>query len=68
MIKKITFWRAPNRYGKENNLRTDFLKFKLRICRKPGVLLSSFDSDVLCDIIYHYTCYRLIKLYQQARN
>ena len=68
MIKKITFWQAPNRYGKENNLRTGSLKFKLRICRNPDVLLSSFDSDVVCDIIYHCTYYRLIKLYPQARN
>lgn len=28
-------------YGKQNNVRIDFIKFKLSIFRKPEVLLSS---------------------------
>ena len=39
------------RHEIQNNLRIDFLKFKLKICWKPWVLLSSFDSNVVCDII-----------------
>ena len=31
------------RYGKQNNLKFDSLKFKIRFCKKP--------TNILCDII-----------------
>ena len=39
------------RYEKQNNLRTGSLKPKVRFCRKLEVLLSSFDCNVVRDII-----------------
>ena len=39
------------KYEKQNNFRTNYLKLKLKICRKLVVLLSSFDSNAVCDIV-----------------
>ena len=38
------------RYETQNNLIIDYLKFKLEICRKHEVLLSSLVRNVVCDI------------------
>ena len=43
------------RHEKQCNLRIDSRKCKLRICRKPEVLLSSFDSNAACDIMVSFT-------------
>ena len=67
------------RYETQNNLRIDYLKFKLWICRKREVLLSSFDRNVVCDIAVslHISSYihvpvgyklSVITVYPQARN
>ena len=39
------------KYEKQTNLRIVSLKFKPRICCKPKILLSSFDSNAAYDII-----------------
>lgn len=39
------------KYEKQNNFRTNYLKLKLKICRKLVVLLSSFDNNAVCDIV-----------------
>ena len=39
------------RYKMKNNLRISSLKFTLRICWKPEVLLSLFDNKVACNVI-----------------
>ena len=49
--KENKFWQTQSGYEKQNNFIFGSLKIKLRICREPEVLLSSFDSYVVSDII-----------------
>ena len=70
MRKKLRFGKLQMdaaRNEKQNNLRAPFLKIKIKIFRKFQVLLTSFDSNFICNIIVLlksiciYMCCRFIK-------
>lgn len=56
LIVKMKAWQTSHgyyqMYGKQNNSRIGLRKVKVMICRRPDVLLSSFDSNLVCGIMY----------------
>ena len=78
MRKKLRFGKLQMdaaRNEKQNNLRAPFLKIKIKIFRKFQVLLTSFNSNFICNIIVLlksiciYMCCRFIKeFYYRAKT
>lgn len=48
-------------YLKENSLRNVFLEFNFGSGSRPDALLSSFNSNFACELLYWYTLHRFIK-------
>ena len=70
MRKKLRFGKLQMdaaRNEKQNNLRAPFLKIKIKIFKKLQVLLTSFNSNFVCNVIVLlqsiciYMCCRFIK-------